>query len=73
MTTDDRIILEELFIKLINSNDLESHGLNSQQVVQFQGQIEESLGLLKDVIDELQTIDPEAVAEIKALTLKIFE
>ncbi|MGK7896122.1 MAG: hypothetical protein AB4372_21540 [Xenococcus sp. (in: cyanobacteria)] len=73
MTTDNRITLKKLFTKLIDDNDLQSYGLNSQQILQFQGQIEESLGLLKDVVDELQTIDPETVSVIKALTLEIFE
>ena len=73
METKNPTTLEELFTKLINNNDLESYGWNSQQVVQLQGQIEEGLGLLNDVIGELRTIDPEAVSAIKALTLQIFE
>ena len=48
--------LEELFTELINNHDLKPYDLNSQQVLQLQGQVEESLGLLNDVIDELQTI-----------------
>ena len=73
MVTKNIPTLEELFTELINNHNLESSGLNSQQVVQLQGQIEEGLGLLNDVIDELRTIDPEAVSAIKALTLQIFE
>ncbi len=64
---------ENLFAELINNHNLESYGLNSRQVFQLQGQLEESLALLNDVVDELRPISPEAVATIKSLTLQIFE
>lgn len=73
MKTENLTTLEELFTDLINNNHLESYGLNSQQVIQLQGQIEEGLGLLNDAIDELQTIDPESVATLKALITQTFK
>ncbi len=63
--------LEELFTELINNE--ETYGLDSKLAVQLQGQIEEAFGLLSDVVDELQTISPEAITAIKSMTLQIFE
>lgn len=73
MKTENCTSVAELFTELVNNNDLETQGLNPQLVIQLQGQVEESLGLLNDVVEELRTIAPEAVVSIKALTLKIFE
>ncbi|MGH2414996.1 MAG: hypothetical protein ACRDEA_15160 [Microcystaceae cyanobacterium] len=39
----------------------------------LQGQVVEALGLLKDVVDELRSVDPEAIATIKAAVLHIFD
>ena len=73
MNTKNSTILEELFAELINNHNLASYNWNSQQVIQLQGQVEESLGLLSDVVDELRIISPAAVDTIKFLTLQIFE
>ncbi len=73
MKTENSTTLEELFTELINNQDLESYGLTPQLVMQLQGQVEESLGLLNDVVDELREFSPEAVTAIKSITLEIFE
>ena len=73
MNSKNLTTLEELFAELIDNYDLASYGLSSQQVVQLKGQVEESWGLLSDVVDELRAISPAAVDTIKSLTLQIFE
>ena len=73
MTTDNITTIEELFTELINNPDLETYGLTPQLVMQLQGQVEESLGLLNDVVDELRGFSPEAVPALKSITLRIFE
>jgi len=73
METEKLPTLEELFTELINSHNLESHGLNYQHIVQLQGQAEEGLGLLNDVVEELRDLSPQAVATIKTITLQIFD
>jgi hypothetical protein len=40
---------------------------------QLQGQLVEALGLLKDVVDEMRVVAPEAIADIKAAVWQIFE
>lgn len=72
MEAENTPALEELFTELIDNN-LENSGLTAQQMVQLQGQVEESLELLNDVVDELRQIDPQAVAAIKSLALQIFD
>ena len=63
--------LEELFSELINNE--ETYGLDSKLAVQLRGQVEEAFGLLSDVVEELQTISPEAITAIKSMSLQIFE
>ena len=70
---EDIAILEELFAKSIECEDSATHSLSTRQMVQLQGQIEESLDLLNDAVEELREIDPQAVTTIKLLTLKIFD
>lgn len=72
MKTENLTTIEELFAELINENP-NSKELNTKLIVQLQGQVEESLGLLNDVVEELRTIAPEALPPLKSLTLKIFE
>lgn len=72
MKTDNLTTVEELFTKLVNENP-NSQDLDNKLIVQLQGQIEESLGLLNDVVDELRAIAPEALPPLKSLTLKIFD
>ena len=73
MNSKNLTTVEELFTELIDNHHLASSGLNSQQVIQLQGQVEESLGLLSDVVDELRAISPAAADTVKSLTLQIFE
>lgn len=73
MKTDNITTIEELFTELINNPDLETHGLSPQLVMQLQGQVEESLGLLHDVVDELREFSPDTVSALKSITLRIFE
>lgn len=73
METENFTTLEELFAELIDDPNFASSGLNSQQILQLQGQIEESLGLLNDVVEELRDIAPDTVSTIRTLTLQIFE
>jgi hypothetical protein len=40
---------------------------------QLQGQLVEALGLLKDVVEEMGVVAPEAIADIKAVVWQIFE
>lgn len=65
--------LEQLFTELIDRQELETCGCNARQIIQLQGQAVESLELLKDVVDELREIDPQAIATIKSITLRIFD
>jgi len=44
----------------------------AQKLSQLQGQVVEALGLLKDIVDELSTVDPNAIATIKTAALQIF-
>ncbi|MEM7594316.1 MAG: hypothetical protein AAF383_22870 [Cyanobacteria bacterium P01_A01_bin.83] len=64
--------LEELFAEL-NKHNAESPSIDPLLLSQLQGQAEESLGLLDDVVSELRIISPEAVNIIQCLTLQIFE
>ncbi len=73
MNSKNLTTLEELFAELIDNHDLASYGLSPQQVVQLKGQVEESWGLLSDVVDELRAISPAAADTIKSLTLQILE
>ncbi len=43
------------------------------KLTQLQGQVVEALGILKNVVDELQKVDPEAIATIKTAALQIFD
>jgi hypothetical protein len=45
----------------------------AQKLAQLQGQVVEALGILKNVVDELQTVDPEAISTIQMAALQIFE
>ena len=40
---------------------------------QLQGQLVEALGLLKDVVEEMQLSAPDALADVKAEVLQLFE
>ncbi len=73
METEKFTTLEELFTELIDDPNFASSGFNSQQILQLQGQVEESLGLLNDVVEELRDIAPGTVSTIRTLTLQIFE
>lgn len=73
MTTEDFDRVEELFAQLLDRYQSESTSSNPHYLSQLQGQVEESLGLLNDAIEELRTIDPESVCTLKSLTLKIFD
>jgi hypothetical protein len=39
---------------------------------QLQGQLIEALGLLKDVVEEIQILAPDAIADVKADVFAIF-
>ncbi len=73
METEKLTTLKELFTELIDNPNFASSGFNSQQILQLQGQVEESLGLLNDVVEELRDIAPGTVSAIRTLTLQIFE
>lgn len=73
METENFTTLKELFAELIDNHNFASSGFNPQEILQLQGQIEESLGLLNDVVEELRDISPDTVSTIKTLTLQIFE
>ncbi|MEL7407815.1 MAG: hypothetical protein AAFN00_12765 [Cyanobacteria bacterium J06558_2] len=73
MKTGNYQTVAELFTDLINDHGLATNNLNPQLILQLQGQMEESLGLLNDVVDELRTIAPESIPALKSLTLQIFE
>ena len=45
----------------------------AEQLVQLQGQVVEALGLLKDAVDTLNTLEPKAVETIFSAVLTIFE
>ena len=72
MTTDQLNTLKELFNKLLDCHQKDPHNIDTYYINQLQG-VEESLGLLKDVIDELRMIDPQSVNNLKSLTLQIFD
>ena len=73
MKTEKFTTVEEIFAELKNNHNLESYDLNAQQINQLQGQVEEGLGLIADVVEELRPISSETVDLIKSLTLKIFD
>lgn len=73
MKTEKFTTVEEIFAELKNNHNLESYDLNAQQINQLQGQVEEGLGLIADVLEELRPISSETVDLIKSLTLKIFD
>ncbi|MGH2413926.1 MAG: hypothetical protein ACRDEA_09600, partial [Microcystaceae cyanobacterium] len=67
------------YLKTLNS-EIESYEQliahkreEAQQLAQLQGQVVEALGLLKDVVDELRLVDPEAIATLQAAVLQIFD
>ena len=72
MTIENLDTLTELFTRLLERQS-DSRRLDPQYIIQLQGQVEESLGLLNDVIDELRIIDPQSVSTLKSLTLQIFD
>jgi hypothetical protein len=45
----------------------------AQKLAQIQGQAVEALGQLKEVVDELQRLDPDALATLKTAALQIFD
>lgn len=45
----------------------------AQKLAQLQGQVVEALGILKNVVDELQTVDPEAIITIQTAAFEIFK
>jgi hypothetical protein len=45
----------------------------AQKLTQLQGRVVEALGSLKSVVDELQRLDPQAIATVKAAALQIFD
>lgn len=45
----------------------------AQKLAQLQGQVVEALGILKNVVDKLQTVDPEAITTIQKAAFKIFK
>ena len=73
MTTDQLNTLKELFNKLLDRYRNDPHDLDPHYLNQLQGQVEESLELLNDVIDELRIIDPQSINTLKSLTLQIFD
>ena len=73
MTSENTHQLNELFAKLIVRDRHDLISSNFQHINQLQGQVEESLDLLNDAIEELRTIDPESVCTLKSLTLQIFD
>lgn len=72
MDTESFATVEKLFAELVKNNP-KSKDVDSNLMAQLQGQVEEGLGLLNDVVDELREIAPEALVPLKSLTLKIFE
>ena len=44
----------------------------AQKLTHLQGRVVEALGSLKSVVDELQRLDPQAIATVKAAALQIF-
>jgi hypothetical protein len=45
----------------------------AQKLSQLQGQVVEAIAQLKEVVDELRSVDPNAIATIQTATLQIFE
>lgn len=45
----------------------------AQKLSQLQGQVVEAIGQLKEVVDELRRVDPDAIATIQTATSQIFE
>lgn len=72
MDTENFTTVEKLFAELVKNNP-KSKDVDFNLIAQLQGQFEDSLGLLNDVVDELREIAPEAIVPLKSLTLKIFE
>ena len=71
-----KITLDQLLgeISSISDSELIAHKKReAEQLVQLQGQVVEALGLLKDVVDTLKTMEPKAVETIFSAVLTIFE
>lgn len=47
--------------------------MEDQPLHQLQGQLMEAISLLKDVVETLRELEPNAVSAIKAEVLKIFD
>lgn len=47
--------------------------MEEQPLHQLQGQLMEAISLLKDVVETLRELEPNAVSAIKAEVLKIFD
>ena len=45
----------------------------ANKLTQLQGRVVEALGLLKGIVEELSTVEPEAIASIKTAALQIFD
>lgn len=45
----------------------------AQKLAQLQGQVVEALGILKNIVDELRTVEPEAITTIQTAARQIFE
>jgi len=73
MSTDNFNKLQKLFSQVRDRHLQEPNKLNPEYITQLEGQVEESLDLLNDVIEELRTIDPESIHTLKSLTLQIFD
>ena len=71
MTTENLNTLKELFAQLLDRQG-DSSNLDPRYINQLQG-VEESLGLLKDVIDELRRTYPRSLTTLKSVTLQMFD
>lgn len=47
--------------------------MEDQQLHQLEGQLMEAISLLKDVVETLRELEPNAVSAIKAEVMKIFD
>ncbi len=47
--------------------------MEAEQLYQLEGQLMEAISLLKDVVETLRELEPNAVSAIKAEVLKIFD
>ncbi len=47
--------------------------IEAEQLYQLEGQLMEAISLLKDVVETLRELEPNAVSAIKAEVLKIFD